>query len=464
MNQSVLVIDDHPDSLQTIKSVFEEAGIQYRVETDSDAVCEFLATATEMQTSSIVMRFSSHSASDNASDKNEGLQLCSRIRAIPGCQSLHILMILSGVSRDDTTQALAGGANDIITLPLRRAELLNRCGVSGRRQMKKIEVGVEDVLLDTEFAPAVVETPAASVSVEPTQAAALPAGYHIHPAENRGFLQESGQNVEQKADVESVSDVGHELAASGSHVGPVNEQVEIQGKTQGETKQAESPQADSEATDSTRFQTKRSGANRIDSAQAGSHRQLGAQQPQVIQPFFDAQTQRYVYPTESANIDAWNEDPDVIRIPLDTVLTCPDCSAVPGFRFGCGDCGSGSIEQEMLIHHFACACVANETEFRDGRDFVCPKCRVDGLVAGTDFESTPGCFTCEDCFAAVDQPELIGHCMQCSLRFPAHKATVMQLFAYQLPIALSVDEQADSHHRPRFTSVRKKSGRQIHGS
>lgn len=191
-------------------------------------------------------------------------------------------------------------------------------------------------------------------------------------------------------------------------------------------------------------------ANPNDSGPCDQTAEQQLEEKTLIQPFFDQQTQRFVYPAESVDsIDTWNSDPNVTRIMLDTILTCPECAAVPGFRFGCGECGGGSIEQEMLIHHFACACVAGEREFRTNRNFICPKCRIGGLVAGTDFETTPGCYCCADCFASVDQPELIGHCLQCSLRFPAHEATVMELIAYQLPV------RQPAQHSPHVAITRK---------
>ena len=426
MNQTILIVDDQLDSLKAIKHIFDQADISYKADSDSDSICQYLAT--ESLTKSIILRFESHQI--------DGRGLCGRIRSLPGCQNLHIVMIVSEAAGDQTIQALAAGANDIITEPIRRAELLNRCGVIQRRQMRRIEVGTEDVLADSHVAiessavePSIVDSSvnedSQPVQSENISSRASLAGYQIHPAENRGFIQESGFS-----EVEDVETSAEDDSVDGNFT-VVDENVVALG-------------------------------TRIDSGQPRVDHQ-SQPEPTVIQPIFDAATQRYVYPTEAANIEVWDRDPDVIKVALDTVLTCPDCDAVPGFRFGCSDCGSGCTEQEMLIHHFACACVANESEFRDGRDFVCPKCRVNGLVAGTDFETTAAGFTCSDCFAKVDQPELIGHCTQCSLRFPAHQATVRKLIAYRLPVS-QPDEHASQHHRPRFTSVLKKSGRTIHRS
>ena len=97
-----------------------------------------------------------------------------------------------------------------------------------------------------------------------------------------------------------------------------------------------------------------------------------------------------LYDASASQIARWKEDPAVTKIVLDKILVCPCCEGVPTFRQGCGCCGSAMTAPDVLIHHYACAHIASEAQFRKGDDLVCPKCRQTNLVAGSDFEAVAG--------------------------------------------------------------------------
>lgn len=89
-------------------------------------------------------------------------------------------------------------------------------------------------------------------------------------------------------------------------------------------------------------------------------------------------------------------------------------------------------QPDVLIHHYACAHVAREAEFRKGDDLVCPKCRQANLVASSDFETVLGSHACADCGELSGQTEMIGHCLSCQHRFPAEEAATQVLTAYHV--------------------------------
>ena len=121
-------------------------------------------------------------------------------------------------------------------------------------------------------------------------------------------------------------------------------------------------------------------------------------------------------------------------IKLDTVLVCPECECVPTFRQGCGSCGCGVVNREPLIHHFACAHVGAAEDFRVNGDLVCPKCLMNGLVAGTDFEQVESRNTCAECNAVAATTQTIGHCVSCDSRFPITAAKEKTLTGYRIAI------------------------------
>ena len=115
---------------------------------------------------------------------------------------------------------------------------------------------------------------------------------------------------------------------------------------------------------------------------------------------------------------------------LDRVLVCPRCEALPSFRHGCPCCGSGRVEQETLIHHFACAWVSSVADFESAEGLSCPKCRAKKLTVGADFEYQRGPLQCLDCQWRPAELEYVGHCLRCNFRFPAHQALIKDLVAY----------------------------------
>ncbi len=152
----------------------------------------------------------------------------------------------------------------------------------------------------------------------------------------------------------------------------------------------------------------------------------------VVSPKFDPQSQRFLYDASASQIARWKEDPAVTKILLDKILVCPCCEGVPTFRQGCGSCGSAMTAPDTLIHHYACAHIASEAQFRKGDDLVCPKCRQKNLVAGSDFEAVAGGLVCVDCGSQSSQSELIGHCLCCQHRFPAAEASTQVLTAFHV--------------------------------
>jgi DNA-binding response OmpR family regulator len=164
----------------------------------------------------------------------------------------------------------------------------------------------------------------------------------------------------------------------------------------------------------------------------------------VVAPKFDPQLQRFTYDASDSQIARWKDDPSVTTIVLDKILVCPCCAGVPTFRSGCGCCGSAMTEPDVLIHHYACAHIASEAEFRKNDDLVCPKCRRTNLIAGSDFETVTGGHSCADCGEHSSQSELIGHCLSCQHRFPAHEAVTQVLTAYHVHRVHEITEKDDA--------------------
>ncbi|HEY6564836.1 MAG TPA: hypothetical protein VIY86_10095, partial [Pirellulaceae bacterium] len=139
-------------------------------------------------------------------------------------------------------------------------------------------------------------------------------------------------------------------------------------------------------------------------------------------------------------IRAWVAVGVVRPVLLHRLYVCPDCHAVPWFGGGCRNCGSNRLVASPWIHHYSCAHVASLDEFLRGDAIVCPKCHMQGLVVGTDFENLEGPHTCLDCAFTSSELEHVGLCPRCELRFPLHHSHEEEMTGYDVyrldPLAL----------------------------
>ena len=149
-------------------------------------------------------------------------------------------------------------------------------------------------------------------------------------------------------------------------------------------------------------------------------------------PRFDSSRLKFVASVTDREREAARERGGADEVLLDRVWLCPQCHALPSFRPACPCCGSARVERDSLMHHFACAYVGQTSEFRITADdgHACPKCCTQRLIMGTDCESLHGPYRCDDCQWSPQELEIIGHCLKCGLRFPAHQAVLEDLVGY----------------------------------
>ena len=151
-----------------------------------------------------------------------------------------------------------------------------------------------------------------------------------------------------------------------------------------------------------------------------------------LRPCIDSATLRLAPTINPYSIQQWVTRGVARRYVIDRVLACPSCQAIPTFRNGCAECGSASIGTSKLIHHFACAHVAPDTQFERNGGLSCPKCRAKKLVVGADFEHLEGPVTCRDCRWSGNAAVLIGECLRCGRRFPGTEATELEVIQYHV--------------------------------
>lgn len=117
----------------------------------------------------------------------------------------------------------------------------------------------------------------------------------------------------------------------------------------------------------------------------------------------------------------------------DKVHLCPECTHYQlNFREVCPTCQSSDIAPTVHIHHFSCGYVGPETEFRQGLDFICPKCNKTLRHIGIDYEEPSAPFVCNDCGAVFADADVSCVCTNCGARFDVQNAVKHHLMQYRI--------------------------------
>jgi DNA-binding response OmpR family regulator len=155
--------------------------------------------------------------------------------------------------------------------------------------------------------------------------------------------------------------------------------------------------------------------------------------PGIKPPAFDLSQLKFVPTLPAPQAAAARQCGALSEVLLDRVWVCPQCRALPSFRPACPCCGSGGVERDHMLHHFACAFVGPTGEFQVGDEgLACPKCCTQRLLVGTDCEFLDGPWRCTDCDWSAAELEIVGHCLKCGFRFPAQQAVLEDLVGHHV--------------------------------
>jgi len=126
-----LVVDDQELNRSLLRDLLEARG--YRVsEADSGAAA---LAAIGQETPDVVLL-------DVSMPGMDGFEVCRRLRADPRTQALPVLLVTALAAREHRLQGMEAGANDYITKPIDRAELVLR--VRNAIQMRRLHRQVEE--------------------------------------------------------------------------------------------------------------------------------------------------------------------------------------------------------------------------------------------------------------------------------------------------------------------------------
>lgn len=99
---------------------------------------------------------------------------------------------------------------------------------------------------------------------------------------------------------------------------------------------------------------------------------------------------------------------------LDYIHLCKSCNGnYLNFRECCPKCKSIDIEAHDMIHHFVCAHVAPEKDFKKEDGLECPKCDKNLRHIGIDYDKPSTIYSCNSCSHEFQNPGMLSLCMDC---------------------------------------------------
>lgn len=122
----------------------------------------------------------------------------------------------------------------------------------------------------------------------------------------------------------------------------------------------------------------------------------------------------------------------LVKQDYDRILVSPTGSMqlVPVER--CPQCDSAELTRGQLIEHFSCGYIGLEEEFRKGVDQICPKCKRELKLIGTDYRKPGLRYVCSSCHGVFPSPAIKCRCLKTGEVYPLQEVNYLRLYSYRL--------------------------------
>jgi len=97
----------------------------------------------------------------------------------------------------------------------------------------------------------------------------------------------------------------------------------------------------------------------------------------------------------------------------------------------CPRCDSSNIVKGQLVEHFSCGYVGLDRDFKQESRYVCPKCRKDLRLIGTDYRNVGIHYRCQDCSEVFTVPVVKWRNMKTRKVWTAEELREVEAYSYQ---------------------------------
>jgi two-component system alkaline phosphatase synthesis response regulator PhoP len=123
---SILVVDDHEQNLELLEAYLEDVGCRVRLARDGvQAMSEIEAEAPDIIILDVMM------------PRMSGFQVCRQVKSSPQTRDIPVVMVTALSDVGDAERAVECGADDFLTKPVHKLELVTRVKVLLRYRLLK---------------------------------------------------------------------------------------------------------------------------------------------------------------------------------------------------------------------------------------------------------------------------------------------------------------------------------------
>ena len=98
----------------------------------------------------------------------------------------------------------------------------------------------------------------------------------------------------------------------------------------------------------------------------------------------------------------------------------------------CPYCDSEQVTRGQLVEHFHCGYIGLEEEFMSGLKQVCPKCRRELKLIGTDYRKPGARYVCNSCHEIFTSPAIKIRCLKTGELYALEELGYIYLYSYRL--------------------------------
>lgn len=98
----------------------------------------------------------------------------------------------------------------------------------------------------------------------------------------------------------------------------------------------------------------------------------------------------------------------------------------------CPSCDSEQVTRGQLLEHFHCGHIGLEEEFTSGMKQVCPKCRKELKLIGTDYRKPGARYVCNSCHEIFASPAIKCRCLKTGEIYSLEELRYINLYTYRI--------------------------------